>query len=407
MRKRLAPLCCLLALLTLTACQADSVGVIRSDDGPTVVISNAAPTPAPVTPEPAPEPEPEPEPEPATVDAAALTFLSPVTMLGRQLPGGSVTISNRPYIRLREAADVLDGQVSLSGETVTLRWGKQVLTIQATTGAWQLGDRTGTLTGPVYQCDGELLCPMALLTDVLELAHTTNLARDTHYFYPATNWEIPSGYTVPVLMYHGVSDDTWGSAELFVRPSDLEEELKYLQENGFTPIWFTDLHRVDEIEKPVILTFDDGYLDNYTELFPLLKKYNTKATVFVITGNLGYNKNFMTWEQAKEMADSGLVAIESHTVTHPHLNAISREQQIDELQGSYEAILEHIGRPPSVICYPFGSFNADAQDIARGFYACGIMMNGGDYTTGTDTFVIPRWYVPRYTTLGTFAYMAQ
>ena len=162
---------------------------------------------------------------------------------------------------------------------------------------------------------------------------------------------------------------------------------------------------VDEIEKPVILTFDDGYNDNYSELFPLLQKYETKATVFVITNNLSYNPNFMTWEQAKEMADSGLVDIQSHTVTHPHLNAISREQQIDELQGSYEAILEHIGRPPTVLCYPYGDFNTDTQDIGRGFYQCGIMMNGGDYTTGTNTFVIPRHYVPRYTTLGTFAYL--
>lgn len=400
--KRLALIFVLLALL-LGACHSPAPEA-APDPAPVVtepvVTEPAAPEPAPD-----PEPEPEPEPEPTPAEAPDMTFLTAVTLLGQPLSGGSVTMESRPYVRLRDVTAVLDGDLTLEGETVTMTWEEQVLTITATTGAWTLGDHTGTLTGPVYLSQGELMAPMALLTDVLDLATCTNSAGDVRYFYPASNWEIPEGYKVPVLMYHGVSDDTWGSAELFVRPSDLEEELKYLQDNGYTPIWFSDLHRVDEIEKPVILTFDDGYKDNYEELFPLLQKYETKATVFVITHNLGYNKNFMTWEQAKEMADSGLVAIESHTVTHPHLNAISREQQIEELQGSYEAILEQIGRPPQVICYPYGDFNSDTQDIGRGYYQCGIMMNGGDYITGTNTFVIPRWYVPRYTTLGTFAYL--
>ena len=397
--KRLAVFFVLLALL-LSGCHTPAPE--PEPDPKPVVTEPADPEPEPV-PEPWPEPEPEPEPEPA--EAPSPAFLTAVTLLGQPLSGGSVTVENRPYVRLRDVAGVLDGDLTLEGETVTLCWGEKTLTIQATTGAWTLDEASGTLTGPVYQDQGELLAPMALLTDVLDYDTCTNTAGDIRYFYPRTYWEIPEGYKVPVLMYHGVSDDTWGAAELFVRPSDLEEELKYLKDNGYTPIWFSDLHRVDEIEKPVILTFDDGYNDNYSELFPLLQKYETKATVFVITNNLSYNPNFMTWEQAKEMADSGLVDIQSHTVTHPHLNAISREQQIDELQGSYEAILEHIGRPPTVLCYPYGDFNTDTQDIGRGFYQCGIMMNGGDYTTGTNTFVIPRHYVPRYTTLGTFAYL--
>ena len=115
----------------------------------------------------------------------------------------------------------------------------------------------------------------------------------------------------------------------------------------------------------------------------------------------------MTWEQAKEMADSDLVAIESHTVTHPHLNAISREQQIDELQGSYEAILEHIGRPPSVICYPFGSFNADAPRHRPGLLRLRHHDERRRLHHRHRHLRHPRWYVPRYTTLGTFAYMAQ
>ena len=74
-------------------------------------------------------------------------------------------------------------------------------------------------------------------------------------------------------MYHAVGDDCWGEEHLFVRPAELEQQLQYLSENGY--------------EKPVILTFDDGYDDNYTLLLPLLQKYHMKATIFMIAGDIG------------------------------------------------------------------------------------------------------------------------
>ena len=71
-------------------------------------------------------------------------------------------------------------------------------------------------------------------------------------------------------MYHAVSDNMWGIDELFVSPASMEEQLRYLVDNGYEPIWFSDLAELEQYEKPVILTFDDGYDDNYTELLPLL-----------------------------------------------------------------------------------------------------------------------------------------
>ena len=164
---------------------------------------------------------------------------------------------------------------------------------------------------------------------------------------------------MPVLMYHAVSDETWGVTELFVRPSEMEAQLQYLQENGFTPIFFSDLSHVEDFEKPVLLTFDDGYKNNYEELFPLLQKYNMKATIFVVTGNLDKNPNFLTWDQAREMVQSGLVAIESHTVTHPDLDVQSRERQLQELEESQAKILEEIGIPSQVLCFSHGQVQPD------------------------------------------------
>lgn len=218
--------------------------------------------------------------------------------------------------------------------------------------------------------------------------------------------KIPSGISVPVLMYHAVSDNIWSdNDELFVSPSGMEAQLKYLVNNGYTPIWFEDLPNAASYQKPVILTFDDGYRDNYTELFPLLKKYHVKATVFVIADNVG-KPVFMTWEQIREMSDSGLVSIQSHTMTHPDLDTLSAAQNEWELAQSQLAITRKTGRQPCVICYPTGRFSSATLTSAQAHYLFGVKMNGGtDYRTGTDRYTVPRYYVSRYTSLDSFIYM--
>ena len=249
---------------------------------------------------------------------------------------------------------------------------------------------------PPEVCD---MLGMGLLED-----ETQNLLRITP---GAGTYTVPEGYSVPTLMYHAVSDDMWGFPELFVSPAELEAQLQYLTENGFTTIHFSDLRVIDRIEKPVLLTFDDGYLDNHTELFPLLQKYNCKATIFVITDSIGTHEHYMTWEQAREMADSGLVSIQSHTATHPDLDWRTREQQQEELSRSYDAILEHLDREPYVLCYPTGRYNQNTMDLMKGTYQFGLKMVGGDYVTGEDPLQIDRWYVPRGLDLGTFMDMVQ
>lgn len=214
-------------------------------------------------------------------------------------------------------------------------------------------------------------------------------------------WDIPAGIEVPTLMYHGVTNDLWGMTELFVKPESMEEQIRYLVENGYTPIWFEDLPRVDEIEKPVILTFDDGYMDNYTELFPILQKYHAKATIFVVTGTVDYNPRSLTSEQIREMSDSGLVSIQSHTATHPYLMGLSREAQQWELVQSKLDLAAITGKEPTVICYPSGSYDAVTLELAKEHYCMGVDMNGLLYTTGEDPYQVQRYYIRRQDTLGT------
>lgn len=210
------------------------------------------------------------------------------------------------------------------------------------------------------------------------------------------------GHTLPVLMYHEVADTTWGIESLFVKTDNMRAQLQYLYDNGYEPIFFSDISHIDDYEKPVLLTFDDGYAGNYTNLFPLLKEFNMKATVFVITGMLG-DENYLTEEQVKEMSDSGLVDIQSHTVDHYELATLSAEDQEYQLGQSQLEIARITKKIPYVISYPSGSYNDTTVNIGHKYYTFGIKMNGGKWTIAGDYFYVDRLYVARSTTLDSFA----
>ena len=290
--------------------------------------------------------------------------------------------------------------------TLTLTWNDRTaeLTVGADTAV--LNGETVSVEAP-YVIDDTVMIPAAVIAEAFAADATVD--RDTLFLTPyAGEWEVPSGYAVPTLMYHAVSDDTWGTAELFVRPSEMERQLQYLTEHGYTTITFEDLYRIDEIEKPVLLTFDDGYDDNYEILFPLLKKYNCKATIFIITRS--YEKggdpsatHKMTKKQMKELSDSGLVSIQSHTRTHRRLGELSADEQEAELRRSRLQLLRCTGKMPFVLCYPEGSYNRDTLALAPDFYQFGLKMTGGLYRTSDNPLLVNRYYISRNTTLSTFA----
>ena len=211
--------------------------------------------------------------------------------------------------------------------------------------------------------------------------------------YPK-NDSIPEGKRVPVLMYHAVSDDCWGSTELFVSPSVLDAQIAALLENGYTLITFEDFDRLDSIEKPVMLTFDDGYDDNYDYLFPILQKYQVKATVFVIADDIGKNHK-LTADEIREMDASGLVSIQSHTMSHNYLSTQNAEQLDYELSQSKLMLARLTGKEPFVLCYPTGMYSGLSLEVTAQYYQFGLLMSSGQYVTGQDPYLIHRYYVPR------------
>jgi len=110
-------------------------------------------------------------------------------------------------------------------------------------------------------------------------------------------------------------------------------------------------------------------------------------------------------DQVKEMAASGLVSIQSHTHMHPNLDECDEEKQREEMEISKRYILKLTGKEPYVLCYPSGRQNQTTLDVIGDYYRFGIKMNGGDYTTGEDRFLIKRHYVSRNTDLSAFKSM--
>ncbi len=213
--------------------------------------------------------------------------------------------------------------------------------------------------------------------------------------------------SIPIFMYHFVRDDTgnYEYPENMTRPSTLRAQLEYLKNNGYETIYISDLDNLEYYEKPVGLTFDDGWEDFYLYAFPILKEYNMKSTLYVITGLVG-TPGYCNLDELRELRDSGIVDIECHTVTHPRLANLSREKMVEELTKSKAYLKENLGIDSDTICYPYGSYNQTViQESKNAGYSYGLAMTGGVYYTSKhkDIYQIPRIYAYRSMTIDEFA----
>lgn len=204
----------------------------------------------------------------------------------------------------------------------------------------------------------------------------------------ATATSSPRSIRVPVLIYHSVrphipkespTQDVYD-----ITPELLEQELSYIKAKGFTTVTFADVNAYfDEgtplPAHPVILSFDDGWRNEYVYAFPLLKKFGMKGTFFIFTSPLDHRKaHWMTWEDVKELDRAGM-EIGGHTRTHPVLSSIATDAGLDKEIAGGKAILEqHLGHPVTVFAYPFGARNARVIDaVKRAGYSLARTTNWG------------------------------
>ncbi|MGQ9467393.1 MAG: polysaccharide deacetylase family protein, partial [Anaerolineae bacterium] len=185
---------------------------------------------------------------------------------------------------------------------------------------------------------------------------------------------LPDFAEVPILMYHHVEDPPPGAdrirRDLTVRPEMFEAQLQYLAEAGYHTVTLTDLYLYltegrPLPERPVILTFDDGYRDAYTVVFPLLQKYGFVGTFFVLATPAHYaSPQYLDWGMMKEMADAGM-EIQGHGRDHVDLRNRSYEFLVYQILGIKEAVEYHTGQPVRFFCYPSGQYDASVIAVVR------------------------------------------
>jgi peptidoglycan/xylan/chitin deacetylase (PgdA/CDA1 family) len=219
---------------------------------------------------------------------------------------------------------------------------------------------------------------------------------------------------VPVLMYHEIADITATSSRLAVAPDVFAEQIAYLRDAGFTAISAGALAASlagsgkELPARPVVLTFDDGYGDFYSQALPVLKQYGYTATLFQTTGGVDVadgEKRMMSWHELAEAAAAG-IEIGAHTVKHPQLDQLPPAKLHEELYVSKSQLEEHLGMAVPGLAYPYGYSNERVRQVAREIgYAYAYAVDNAMTACGTDSFTLPRLTVKRTTTMESFRKM--
>ena len=178
---------------------------------------------------------------------------------------------------------------------------------------------------------------------------------------------------VPILMYHYIggnpNPEDIARDNLSVSPEKFDEQMGYLAKAGYTPITLDTMvaglyKQITLPQKPLILTFDDGYVDFFYNAYPILSKYNFKSVLFVPTGLVG-REAYLNWEQLGKLQSSGLVSIQAHSVNHAHLVSLDETAIIYELQTSKRTLEEKYEVPVNFVAYPYGASNQAVWNVAK------------------------------------------
>lgn len=207
-----------------------------------------------------------------------------------------------------------------------------------------------------------------------------------------------------ILMYHSISARKDYFSTVF--PEVFNKQMAYLAATKREVISLAELVRRLCTHKPlggsIVLTLDDGYHDNYTTVFPLLKQYNFSATIFVTTDFIG-NTGYCSAGELREMQASGIIALEPHTLSHPKLAKLSRADAEREMRESRRVLQEILGTTPTLFAYPYGNFSDETVELVRevGFTGA-VTVEEGTVGPATDPLRLPRNSIDRSTTFPQF-----
>ncbi len=215
-----------------------------------------------------------------------------------------------------------------------------------------------------------------------------------------------------ILMYHSVGDN---SALFTVPTTSFEKQLQYLVKHNYIVIPLSELvsriKNKKSLKKVVVLTFDDGYADNYEIVFPLLKKYNLSASIFVTTGMVGtISKDrtgaqlpMLSVEQIREMKQSELIEFLPHGELHVKLHNASRDEAQKEITDSHMHLQAMLGEVPAIFAYPSGKYSKETlRLLVEEGYIAACTVRPGLVRQETSLFELPRNHIDSATSFTEF-----
>lgn len=227
------------------------------------------------------------------------------------------------------------------------------------------------------------------------------------------NWWRTSAGGLPILMYHKIGVPPAGSRlkKLWVSPRQFRSQMSYLAEHGYKTITFVDLKKILDGGQPmarntVIITFDDGYQNNYTQAFPVMKEFGFLGVVFLVVQTVGWENTWhdpaseiripmLTWTQVEEMQKAGF-EVGSHTMTHSNLETLEWKQATEQITKSRRVLGEFVGQEPVSFAYPYGAGedNPQLQKIVKDAgYAFAAGIHQGKADPQNKPFCLKRLFV--------------
>jgi peptidoglycan/xylan/chitin deacetylase (PgdA/CDA1 family) len=218
--------------------------------------------------------------------------------------------------------------------------------------------------------------------------------------------EVVTPTKVSILLYHRFGPTVPNT--MTVTTTDFEGQLKSIKSLGYTVVPLKDLVRklkgesVVLPERAVVLTADDGHRSVYTDMFPLIQRYQVPVTLFIYPSAISNAPYALTWQQLAEMKKSGLVDVQSHTYWHPNFRVERKRLSADafekflrkQLVFSKQALEGHLGGTVDLLAWPYGIYDPELMAAAaKAGYVAAFSIDRRPATAAEPIMALPRYIV--------------
>jgi peptidoglycan/xylan/chitin deacetylase (PgdA/CDA1 family) len=258
----------------------------------------------------------------------------------------------------------------------------------------------------VVHKDKKILSIMKILKRVLIVTVSLSILLGAIYFF----WLSPR-YVVPILMYHHFG---YEESSLFVTPENFIRQMAYIKNKDYEVISLDELVKGIKDKKKfkhktIVITIDDGYKDNFTYAYPILKKYDFPATIFIITNFIGNRPDYMNWDEIRAMSKDSVISFGGHTKNGIYLPSIKKKEILwDEIAGCKKLIEDKIKKPVKYFCYPIGGFSEEVKVfVKKAGYKGACTTNRGIVELNKDVYELKRIKVTNSDTIRPLSFWAK